>query len=82
MPAGDFQIAPGNTKGSRHIIPGRCMGSVTVYDVSVDDLCDTAIVTTAPIDLRHPEHGDHIGYPPGTYLVRHEQNEQRQRVLD
>ena len=79
VPKGDYQIAPGNTKGSRHIIPARCMADVTVYDVQVDDLCDTALVTQAPIDLLHPEHGDHLGYAAGIYLVRHEQNEQRQR---
>lgn len=80
---GDFQLAPGNSKGSRHMIPQRFEGVVKIYRVSDGDpLSDLAIEADGKFDLTHPEHADHIGYPPGVYRVRHQQNAQRERVLD
>lgn len=77
------QLAPGNTKGSRHCIPERFHGSLKFYRVQDgDDLSDLAIEASEPFDLEHPEHADHIGYPAGIYRVRHQQNELRQRVID
>ena len=80
---GDFQLAEGNTKGSRHTIPARFSDVVSVFRINDgDNLSDLSIVATEQFDLVHPEHADHIGYPPGCYRVRHQQNAQRERVLD
>lgn len=79
--AGDKQLAEGNSKGSRHVIPGRF--AVNLFRVNDgDDLSDLCVVAEAPFDLEHPEHADHIGYPAGWYRVRHQQNAQRERVRD
>lgn len=80
---GDLQLAPGNTRGSRHMIPVKFKRSIKVYLIrDGDPLSDLCIEATEPFDLTHPEHADHLGYPPGIYRVRHQQNAQRERVLD
>lgn len=80
---GDFQLAPGNTQGSRHTIPAKYRKTTKIFRVSDGDaLSDLVIHSKAPFDVEHPEHADHIGYPTGCYRVHHEQNEQLQRVLD
>ena len=79
--SGDYQLAPGNTQGSRHCIPAK--SNVAVFRVDDrDGLSDLCLVADAPFDLTHPEHAHHLGYPAGTYRVLHQQNEQRQRVVD
>lgn len=77
------QLAPGTSKGSRHCIPQEFWKSLTFYRISDgDELSDIVIEASKPFDLVHPEHADHLGYPAGVYRVRHQQNEQRQRVID
>ena len=77
------QLAPGNTKGGRHCIPQQFHKDLELYRVNDgDQLSDLAIKANTTFDLVHPEHADHIGYPPNIYRVRHQQNAQRMRVLD
>lgn len=73
------QVAPGNTKGSRHCIDGS--EAVTYYRFPGDPLSDMGIESAETWTLRHPEHG-HATFGPGRYQLIHQQNEQRQRVLD
>lgn len=73
------QIAPGNTQGSRHCVDSDV---ATIYRVSDGDpLSDLCVVATEAWWLRHPEHAD-CKFQAGTYRILHQQNEQRQRVLD
>lgn len=78
-----LQLAPGTSRGSRHCIPARCLGSIRLYHIDDgDDLSDLVIEALGTFDLEHPEHADHIGYPAGIYRVRHQQNAARERVID
>lgn len=78
-PAGG-QVAPGTTQGSRHCIPEDA--PVTYYQVSDGDpLSDLCLVADGPWTLTHPEHA-HCTFEAGTYRLIHQQNEQRQRVID
>ncbi len=73
------QVAPGNTKGSRH-----CVSDVKVDFYEVDDgdqLSNICIVAYERWELKHPEHADY-SFPKGTYRVHHQQNEQFERILD
>jgi len=80
---GDMQLAPGTTRGSRHCIPGKFSSDVSIYRINDGDvLSDLVLEARAPFDLTHPEHADHLGYLAGFYRVVHQQNEQRQRILD
>jgi len=80
---GDRQIAPGTSRGSRHCIPSRFQGYVRFFSINDGNpLSDLVITAEVPFDLVHPEHADHVGYPPGIYRVKHQQNAQRERVLD
>ena len=75
------QIAPGNTKGSRHIVDAA--NEVKFFRVDDGDmLSDLALDATASgFTLRHPEHAD-VTFPSGIYRIVHQQNEKRERVLD
>lgn len=76
------QVAPGNTKGSRHCIAQPDHMHVDLYRVSdSDNLSDLCIVAKKPWTLEHPEHA-HVTCPPGVYRFLHQQNEQRERVRD
>ena len=80
---GDVQLAPGNTRGSRHTIPRLYRDGVQLYRITDGDpLSDLGLRATECFDLRHPEHADHLAYPPGVYRVRHQQTAERERVLD
>ena len=79
----DYQLADGNSRGSRHCIPLRFESSTAVYSAETGDVLDGPVIKAEkPFDLVHPEHADHLGYPAGIYRVRHQQNAQRERVLD
>jgi len=75
------QVAPGNTRGSRHCV--EATDDVTFYRVfDGDDLSDTIVdASSAGFTLRHPEHAD-VTVPCGTYRIVHQQNERNERVLD
>ena len=75
------QVAPGNTKGSRHIVADT--DKVKFFRVEDGDvLSDLALdAHDSGFTLLHPEHAD-VTFPKGIYRIVHQQNEQRQRVLD
>ena len=76
------QVAPGNTKGSRHIVPEEYKAVVQFYEVrDGDPLSDFAVEASGPWTLTHPEHGD-CTFQAGVYRLLHQQNEQRERVRD
>lgn len=80
---GDLQLAPGQSKGSRHMIARKFATHIRIFRIDDGDaLSDLGIEASEPFDLTHPEHADHLGYPAGVYRVRHQQNEQRERVID
>lgn len=80
---GDLQLAPGNSKGSRHTIPRKYKHLIRLYRVNDGNpLSDLGIKADGKFDLEHPEHADHLGYPEGIYRVHHQQNAQRERVMD
>jgi len=80
-PAGG-KVAPGTTKGSRHIVPDEFRAVVSFHRVSDGDpLSDIAVVADSPWTLTHPEHGD-CTFQAGTYRLVHQQNELRERVMD
>lgn len=72
------QVAPGNTKGSRHCVD-EC--DAQFYRFQGDPLSDLCIEAREVWTLRHPEHG-HVTLEPGLYQFVHQQNERRERVLD
>ena len=77
------QLAPGNSKGSRHCIPERFLDSIEFYAINDGDrLSDLILVASEPFDLTHPEHADHLGYPAAIYRVRHQQTAARTRIID
>ena len=63
---GSLQLAPGNTKGSRHVAEGSFEAFET-HDSS-DPLAGPVIHAKERIDVTHPEHAD-ISLPSGTYRV-------------
>ncbi len=75
------QLAPGLTKGSRHV----AHGAVEVFESAADDpLTGPVIFALERFELRHPEHADFL-LPSGTYEVRYQRDwaaEQRRPVLD
>ena len=76
------QIAPGNTKGSRHCIAQEHQGHVEFYRVNDRDaLSDVCLKALKPWRLEHPEHAD-CTFEAGTYRILHQQNEQMERVRD
>ena len=68
------QIAVGDSRGSRHLIDD--LSKVTMYRLKNPNALQGPIVESktgfaAPIDLTHPEHGDHH-YPPGIYFFTYQ----------
>ncbi len=76
----DRQLAPGNTKGSRHILEGK----VDAYEGGGDLLEGPLLIARERFTVTHPEHA-HISLPSGTYRVTYQrdlQMEERARVMD
>ncbi len=60
-----------------------CEFNIRFFCIGVGDgLADLGIEVSVSFDLTHLEHADRLGYPAGVYRVRHQQNEQRERVID
>jgi hypothetical protein len=75
------QLAPGNTKGSRHIVEGE----VTIYERKSGTVLDGPIVD-APngFTLTHPEHANFV-MPPGRYSATYQRDHEKEeiaRVMD
>lgn len=80
----DRQLAPGNTKGSRHIVEGK----VKLYEGNIVDdefgsaLTGPVIVADERFTVTHPEHAD-VSLPSGTYQVGYQADPRtRERVAD
>jgi hypothetical protein len=68
------QLAPGNTRGSRHLIHDECLPHVEMYDIArrddrtIDALRGKVIKTSKALRIVHPEHGA-VTVPAGLYMV-------------
>lgn len=66
----DRQLAPGTTRGSRHIIEGEA----EVYATEAEDVLAGPIVHALErVTLTHPEHA-HVSLPAGWYEVRYQRD--------
>lgn len=77
------QIAPGNTKGSRHIVSGNVKMFIK-KEMSRQDNATTGPVISASEEfcVTHPEHA-HMQLPAGDYQVTYQLNfAQQHRVRD
>lgn len=79
----DHQLAPGNTKGSRHILEtGK---RVRILSPGLNDpLQGPFIVAQERFTVTHPEHSN-ISLPSGSYAVTYQRDlaqENRARVMD
>ena len=62
------QLAPGTSKGSRHIMEGP----VSLYEnPDGDDLGGPYVHVRSRTELTHPEHA-HVSLPPGWYETRYQ----------
>ena len=78
------QVAPGNTKGSRHCI--KNLRDVRVYMLAIPTVYDGPVIEAdCSITIEHPEHGDWI-LPAGRYAISYQRTEdsvgRRRRVKD
>lgn len=63
------QLAPGTTKGSRHILSHK---QVRMYrDSNADALTGPVIECRKSVTVTHPEHGD-VVLPPGVYGITYQ----------
>lgn len=75
------QLAPGATKGSRHVVEG---GVRVFANPSTDALAGPFVEVVERATLTHPEHA-HISLAPGVYECRYQRDyaaEERRRVAD
>lgn len=78
----DRQLAPGTTKGSRHVVEAG--EHVTLYapQDSMDPLAGPVIVARERFRVTHPEHAD-FSLPSGTWEVGYQLDARtRRRVAD
>jgi len=75
------QLAPGKTKGSRHIVEG----DVTICaPTTTDPLVGPIVKADERFTVAHPEHA-HVSLPSGTYATTFQRDfaqEERARVMD
>lgn len=77
----DRQLAPGNTKGSRHVVEGAVVYRPT-EEQGRDPMHGPVVVADAPWRVTHPEHCDYE-LPAGTYRVGYQMDPRtRERVMD
>lgn len=63
------QLAPGNTRGSRHCIKSEHVNHVQFFRLpNPNPLQGLILVFDAETEIEHPEHGNHI-YPAGTIVA-------------
>lgn len=73
------QLAPGTSKGSRHIITS--VAEIFEYtNTRWDILGGPLVVSDVEIVLAHPEHA-HYRLPAGTYAVRFQRNYAKDQIL-
>lgn len=77
----EMQLAPGTTKGSRHVVHGA---RVFVLPESTDPLLGPIVTSKERFEVQHPEHAN-FSMPSGTYQVTYQRDyarEERARVMD
>lgn len=85
-PHGSRQLAPGTTRGSRHVVEGECRVLSVDADEAVAVLnrlvpasrgqrhfVGPLIDADGPVTITHPEHGDRT-LPAGIYLVTYQRS--------
>ena len=76
----DRQLAPGTTKGSRHIVAAKSKATIYAPPPSSTDLSGPTIdCPTRRLVIEHPEHG-WIDLPRGTYQVTYQRDYKRERA--
>ena len=79
----DAQLAPGNTKGSRHIIDSR--DGVACYTrTGASEFDGPVLLLKKERTITHPEHGDWV-LPPGVYGISYQRTQDaldRQRRVE
>lgn len=81
--AAAVQLAPGNTQGSRHCLDS--LSGVEAWSLKDATPLDGPVLRLSePRSIFHPEHGDLLSLPPGTYGVVYERAyaEELRRVMD
>lgn len=88
MPEGkvinELQLAPGTTKGSRHILSQDFVGRVIMPDTKESELEGPSIEAKEGFTLTHPEHAN-FKMPSGNYRVTYQRDflqEEIRRVRD
>lgn len=76
----ETQLAPGTTKGSRHVAEGK---KISIFETtSTNPLMGPVIVAKERFEVVHPEHANH-SIPSGCYQVGYQLDaETRRRVMD
>lgn len=77
------QLAPGENRGSRHIVHGNNL-KLFVNPKNRDPLLGPIVVSKERVEVQHPEHA-HFSLPPGTYQVYYQMDArqaERTRSLD
>jgi hypothetical protein len=79
-PANTKQLAPGTTKGSRHIVKGK---NIEIYEsTKSEELLGPIVHAPERFELTHPEHAHH-SIPSGWYETGYQVDMQTKlRVLD
>lgn len=63
------QLAPGNSRGSRHCIADEDLQNVQFFCLpNPNPLQGPILKIVAPVRITHPEHGDHV-YPAGAIVA-------------
>ena len=66
------QLAPGNTRGSRHIVMDEHMAHLKFYTIPKKTPLDGPVVEAdAQWEVTHPDHG-HVIMPKGIYQIRYQ----------
>lgn len=71
------QLAPGSTKGSRHV----AAGNVQVYNLAnPTPLQGPVVVAGAPWSLEHPEHANFTDIPSGVYASTYQRDLRQEEI--
>lgn len=78
-----FQLAPGTTQGSRHVLAENAPGTVDVLKIDGSPLDGPIIVARDEFTVTHPEHRN-ATFPAGVYRVQYQRQyaEELRRVVD
>jgi len=79
-----FQLAPGNTRGSRHCLDADSVKNAKFYTLQNPTVLQGGVwVNEEDTLVTHPEHGDQV-LDPGTYFVTYQRQhaEELRRIAD